>query len=52
MLEIGCGVVPSRRALVRFAPTAPGVDVVRAEVEPADPAAARVPEEAGYRVTR
>lgn len=59
VLEIGYGVVASRRgrgyaaeatrALTDFAFTAPGVRVVRAEVEPANPASVRVLEKAGFR---
>lgn len=57
-LEIGYGIVPSRRglgyaseaarALAAFALTAPGVHTVRAEVELANPASVRVLEKAGF----
>ncbi|NUT96889.1 MAG: GNAT family N-acetyltransferase [Saccharothrix sp.] len=57
-LEIGYGVVPSRqgrgyateatRALAAHALTAPGVAVVHAGVEPANPASVRVLEKAGF----
>ncbi|MEU4765760.1 GNAT family N-acetyltransferase [Actinosynnema sp. NPDC023794] len=59
VVEIGYGVVVSRRgrgyateaarALTGFAFTAPGVRVVRAEVELSNPASVRVLEKAGFR---
>jgi RimJ/RimL family protein N-acetyltransferase len=59
VVEIGYGVVASRRgrgyateatrALTDFAFTAPGVRVVRAEVELSNPASVRVLEKAGFR---
>ncbi|MEU8138122.1 GNAT family N-acetyltransferase [Streptodolium elevatio] len=58
-LEIGYGIVPSRRglgyaseaarALALFALAAPGVHTVCAEVELANPASVRVLEKAGFR---
>ncbi|WP_217440533.1 GNAT family N-acetyltransferase [Nocardia barduliensis] len=57
-LEIGYGIVASRRgrgyateatvAMTAHAFTAPGVRVVRAEVEPANPSSVRVLEKAGF----
>jgi RimJ/RimL family protein N-acetyltransferase len=59
-VEIGYGVVASRRgrgyateatrALTDYAFTAPGVRVVRAEVELSNPASVRVLEKAGFRL--